>query len=215
MKDLRTLEKELSKYESELQSITKNIQKDTPFPLHALDGHSESYSYDVYLDPERAKFLNNQIQSLKSQISSYSIDVENARRQQEKVELERREWREETITHTAQVLYEQKMDTYMEMNFWGKAKALFSGKKPKKMNQQEIIETFGKQAVKQITSPGIEEIMRQKQAQLESVKITYANDPKMLEYAIRATEQYFDSQLSNLQATYDKTLSDVKGDKSR
>ena len=51
---------------------------------------------------------------------------------------------------------------------------------------------------------------------LESVKKTYAHDPKMLEYAIKQTELYFNSQLEQMQKTYDSALSDViSGGKTR
>ena len=76
--------------------------------------------------------------------------------------------------------------------------------------------TERKQAVQQIIAPGTEEILRQKAEQLESVKETYANDPKMLEYAIKSTESYFNAQLEQMQKTYDSALSDVmSGEKSK
>ena len=104
----------------------------------------------------------------------------------------------------------------MQMNLWGKAKALFSGKKPKKMSGQQIVEAYGQQAVQKITAPGVEEILRQKAEQLESVKKIYAHDPKMLEYAIKQTELYFNAQLEQMQKIYDIALSDVmSGGKTR
>lgn len=216
MRDLGEIKRELAKYESELKGITRTVQKDTPFRLHELDGHSESYSYEEFLDPERAKFLQEKINGLKSQIDTYTHDAEAARKAMERKETEDKAWREEKISTTAKELYDEQVNTYMQMNLWGKAKALFSGKKPKKMNEQQIVETYGQQAVQQITAPGAEEILRQKTEQLESVRKTYANDPKMLEYAIKQTESYFNAQLEQMQKTYDSALSDVmSGGKTR
>lgn len=216
MRDLRDIERELDKYKSELKGITRTVQKDTPFRLHELDGHSESYSYEEYLDPERAKFLQQRINDLKSQISTYARDAEAERRAIERKETGDKAWRKEKISTTAKGIYDEQVNAYMQMNLWGKAKALFSGKKPKKMNEQQIVETYGQQAVQQITAPGAEEILRQKTEQLESVRKTYANDPKMLEYAIKQTESYFNAQLEQMQKTYDSALSDVmSGGKTR
>lgn len=216
MRDLGEIKRELVKYESELKGITRTVQKDTPFRLHELDGHSESYSYEEYLDPERARFLQSKIQSLKSQIDTYAHDAEAERKSIERKEAEDKIWREEKISSTAKDIYDGKMNSYMQMNLWGKAKALFSGKKPKKMNEQQIVENYGQQAVQQIIAPGAEEILRQKAEQLESVKKTYEHDPKMLEYAIKSTESYFNAQLEQMQKTYDSALSDVmSGGKSK
>lgn len=209
MRELSEIERELRSYESELASITKTVQKDTPFPLHALDGHSESYSYDVYLDEEKARNLNKKIGELKSQINNYTRDAEAIRKTREMKEQRDKVWREDKISSTAKDIYDEQVNAYMKMNFWGKAKTMFAGKKPKKLNNQQIVQNYGNQAVEQIITPGVQEIMRQKEEQLASVKVTYANDPKMLENAIRATNQYFDTQLEQLQKTYDTTLTSV------
>lgn len=209
MRTYSEIEKELRNYESELASITKTVQKDTPFPLHALDGHSESYSYDVYLDNDKARFLNHRIEDLKSQLSTYARDAENVRKSKEMKEQRDKEWREDKIFSISKGIYDEKVNAYMQMNLWGKAKTMFAGKKPKKLNNQQIVESYGNQAVEMIIAPGVEEIRRQKEAQLASVKVTYANDPKMLESAIRSTNEYFDKQLEQLQKTYDSTLNSV------
>lgn len=210
MESLYDLEKKLSQYETELSSISKRVIKDTPFMPGQLDGHSESYTLESYSNPDRAKFLQSQIADLKSRIGTYAKDAETIRRNQEYKEASDKEWREDKITHTANVIYEQNMDAYMAKNFWGKAKALFTGKKPKKLNQQQVVETYGKEAVDEIINPAIKELMQQKQEQLDSVKKTYANEPEMLEYAIKSTEEYFDAEIAKVKATFDKSLIDVK-----
>lgn len=213
MESLNDLEKKLAQYESELSSITKTITRDVPFLPGQLDGYSESYSLSEFSDPERAKYLQTQIAYLKGRIKNYSQDAESARIYQEQREQENKKWREEKINSTAMEIYQEKMDNYMHQNFWGKAKTLFSGKKPKKMSEFEVVSTYGGQAVDKITFPAIERLQMQKADQLASIKEVYADDSKMLEYAIQQTNLYFDGQIKDLQSTYEKSLSNITEEK--
>ncbi len=215
MKELNELKRDLANYERELASITKEIKKDTPFPLHALDGHSESYIVTSYTDESKAKYLKGQINYLKEQIDSYSHDAETIRRVQARKEQEDQEWRETQITHNANVLYEEKIEAYMAMNFWGKAKTLFAGKKPKKLNQQEIIQKYGSEAVEQVIGPARERLIIERDAQIERAKKDFINEPKQLEYAIKAINQYYETKITQGQVQYNKTLDNLQGDRSR
>ena len=211
MRELNDIERDLNKYESELASITREVQKDTPFMPHQLDGHSESYTVTSYTDAPKAKYLQERIAALKDEKANYRQNAMNARINRERVERERTQWRKDQITQNANVLYEQKVDEYMKMNFWGKAKVLFSGKKVKKMNQREIIQEFGSQAIDNMLSPNIQELESQRNAQIERAKHDFSNDPQQLAYAIKATNEYFDYALSQMQTTYDQTLNQMNG----
>ena len=110
-------------------------------------------------------------------------------------------------------IYDESVESYMQESFWGKAGKLFSGKKPKKLNQQQIIEAYGQDAVQQIEQPIIDEILHQKEEQLKKVNELFAGNQKELEIAIRQTEMYFEQRLASLQSNYDKALSNVRGGK--
>ena len=44
---------------------------------------------------------------------------------------------------TAKELYDQQMQEYMQMNFWGKAKTMLAGKSPKKnASSKQIMYTY-------------------------------------------------------------------------
>ena len=204
MKDLKDIKGDLEKYEKELQEITKVVQKDTSFRLHEMDGYSEAYLVETYLEPEKARLLIERINDLKSQISNYTLDYEKSLKTQKRKEREDEEWREEQIIAVSgNIAYEKR-------NVLTKLLMLLFGKKMQDMNEQENVEKYGNQAIEQLIAPAIEELLRQKNEQLFSIKQTYANDPKMLKQSIGETEKYFNEQLEIVKKMYTSSLEEVK-----
>lgn len=204
MKELYELQQELSKLESELASITKTTTKNTPFHPGELDGYSENYSYKEYSNPSRARYLETKIADLKNQIQHYSIDAAIYRQNQEKTRKENQKLREEKISSTAKEIYDEKVNEYMNKNFWGKARAIISGKKPKKMNEQEMIQKYATDAASRIKDPIVDELNRQRQEQLARAQQDFANDPSMLQHAITVLNETFDEKIEAIQNKYDK-----------
>lgn len=211
MRPLNDLKRELANYESELASITRNVQKDTPFALHALDGKSESYTVTSYTDESRARYLMRQIDSLKRQIDSYSQDAETVRYVQERKESEDREQAKEDIIHNAMVIYEDAVDKYMNRNFWGKAKAMLSGKKPKKdLTQQQLVDKYGSEAIDRILQPGVEKHEAEKAYQIEKAKKEFANNPEELAKTIQQIEQFYSDKYNQAKDYYDQIYGTMK-----
>ena len=152
---------------------------------------------------------------MKKEISSYARDVETVKRVHEKKQHEDKEWQKNQIMYNANALYEEKIEAYMAMNFWGKAKTLFAGKKPKKLSQQGIIQEYGTQALEQITSPAKDRLIMERDAQIEMAKKDFANYPKQLEYAMKAINEYYKTRISQGQEEYNKTLNDLQGGRLR
>ncbi len=212
MRPLNDLKRELAQYENELASITRKTQKDTPFPLHALDGHSESYTVTSYTDNTRASYLQKQIAALKSQINSYARDAETIREVQQRKEMEDYEEAKADIVAYAHSLYAEKIDAYMELNFWGKAKALFHGKKPKKLTDQQVIQEYGDQAIDKILASGVEKHNADKEYQIEQAKMKYADNPEELAKIIEGIEQYYDKQYEDAKGYYKPIVDILKED---
>lgn len=82
------------------------------------------------------------------------VDLQNKIYKQEEIERAREREQEyqqyksttDRIKAGAKEMYDSKMNAYMQMNFWGKAKTILAGKKPKKMSDSEIIQTYGSNA---------------------------------------------------------------------
>ena len=212
MKSLNELRRDLANYEKELASITKKVEKDTPFALHALDGHSEAYTVTSYTDNARANYLKNQIASLKSQINSYSHDSEEIRLAEKRKELEDYREAKADIIANANALYAEKVDEYMALNFWGKAKAMFNGRKPKKLNEQQVIQEFGDQAIDRILAPGVLKHNADKEYQIEQAKIKYANNPEELEKTIKTIEQNYNQKYAQARDYYKPVVDVLKED---
>ena len=187
-------------------------QKDTPFPIHTLDGHAESYTVSSYTDNARASYLQKQIATLKSQINSYSRDAETIRKVQQRKEMEDYEEAKANIVTYAHGLYAEKIDAYMELNFWGKAKALFHGKKPKKLTDQQVIQEYGDQAIDKILAPGVEKHNADKEYQIEKAKKEYANNPEELAKVIEGIEQYYNKQYEDARGYYKPIVDSLKED---
>ncbi len=212
MKPLNELRRDLAQYEAELDSITKNVQKDTPFPLHALDGHSEAYTVTSYTDNARASYLKRQIVSLKSQIDSYAHDASEIKEAQKRKEMEDYHEAKVDIIANAHALYAEKIDAYMALNFWGKARAMFHGKRPKKLTDQQVIQEFGDQAIDRILAPGLEKHNADKVFYIEKAKKDYANDPAKLEKTIKSIEQYYDQKYAQARDYYKPVVDNLKED---
>ena len=215
MRDLEDLKRELETYERELSSLYIVDIKDYVYDPGNVDSKVDKIRIESYSNPDRAEYLKKQIDKLKSQIGSYAKDAEASRISKKFKEAADKKWREDRVKSESKKIYDESIESYMQESLWGKAGKLFSGKKPKKLNQQQIIDTYGQEAVQQIEGPLIDEILHQKEEQLKKVNEMFAGNQKELEIAIRQTEMYFDQRLATLQSNYDKALSNVSGGKIR
>lgn len=211
METLQELQIKLSSLESELNSITRVVDKDTPFLPGQLDGTSEAYSYTEYTDPDRAAYLKYQIKSVQSQINNYA----NIRRQvaamQEQREEAIRAFRIEGVSSGALEVYNAKMNEYMSKNFWGKAKALFTGKKPKKMSEQEAIATYAHEGAQKALAGRTELIEQKRQEELEMNQLGYADNPVLFGIVNDMTNKKYDKIIADMAKSYDSAAQKLSG----
>ena len=131
MADIYRLQSELEQKERELASMTTHVVKDVQWRPGVQDqSHSESYSYDQYSDPSRANALKRDIERLRKEIE----DAPRMKAMEEEAKMRRDQQKfsggVNSIISGAKQLYDSEMQAYMNKNFWGKAKAMLSGKKP-------------------------------------------------------------------------------------
>ena len=109
------------------------------------DKVGKTEEYESYKDFGRAVQLMEEIKKLEKEIEEFPIkDAKLSATQEEIV----RKANVGGILKTVKEEYDRKMNEYMQMNFWGKAKTMFTGKKSKKnASSLQIIETYGADAI--------------------------------------------------------------------
>ena len=109
-----------------------------------LDKVGKTIEYESYKDVKRANQLINEINNIKKEIEAYPIKEEKLT---PALEERLRKSYVGSIMKSAKEEYDKQMNEYMQMNFWGKAKTMFSGKKPiKNASSEQIIATYGNDA---------------------------------------------------------------------
>ena len=120
-----------------------------------------------------------------------AVDIKNQTRkvvQQEKEEREKQQeirYRQnsnttESIILGAKAKYDQKMNEYMKMNLWGKAKTMFAGKKPKKMTGNEIMQTYAEEVTQIELQKAIERKKKEFEEDIAWTKSYYTEHPEDL-----------------------------------
>ena len=180
--DLDRMNSELERKQQELASMTHHVKKDIPWRPGVQDQmNSEYVEWDEYSDPNEASRLQREIAELKKQINE---EPERKRREEEaKMAREQRKYSStiDKIKNGAKVRYDEIMNEYMSKNFFGKAKAILTGKKPKKMNRKEIMENFGQNSMEEQLEMALQIEERKYQENIAWVKTYYTEHPEDLD----------------------------------
>lgn len=161
---------------------------------------------------EKAKDIRQQaadIQEKKRKIR----EQEDLERQIEK-ENERKQWTNTTegIILESKAKYDEKMNEYMSKNLWGKAKILFAGKKPKKMTDKEIMQTYSSEVQQDFLKKMIEKKTYDKDQYIAWTKSHYTEHPEQLrpgrtiEDMIKDIENTYSYEMKFMKEDYEHML---------
>lgn len=152
------------------------------------------------------------------------VDLQNKIYRQEEIERAREREQEyqqyksttDRIKTSAKEMYDSKMNAYMQMNFWGKAKTILAGKKPKKMSDSEIIQTYGSNAKQVELEKMIQRRQQQFQEQVAWEQQYYTEHPEDLkpdspvfnsvENIIKNTTSHYNFDIENMKKDYQRQL---------
>ncbi len=84
------------------------------------------------------------------------------------------------IIQGAKAKYDEKMNAYMNMNLWGKAKTILAGKKPKKLSGNEIMQTYASDITQIELQRAIETKRRDYEEDIAWTKSYYTEHPEDL-----------------------------------
>lgn len=225
MTDIYRLQSELEQKERELASMTTHVVKDVQWRPGVQDqSHSESYSYDQYSDPSRANALKRDIERLRKEIE----DAPRMKAMEEEAKMSRDQQKfsggVNSIISGAKQLYDSEMQAYMNKNFWGKAKAMLSGKKPKQMKGSEIVQTYGKGIVDAKLANAIEARRQVMESNIEMITRHYTEHPeelaelsedsntvgKMVQHEIRSFEADVERMRAGYTQMFDHAIKSVQ-----
>lgn len=127
-------------------------------------------------DPDRESEIKTEISLLEEEIVTFPI--QGTKLSEEQAERLRKSVVGE-IVKTAKNEYDKQMEEYMSMNFWGKAKTMFTGKKPKKDSSDiEIIDKYGEEYKNKCMQGEIARAKREYDALVEWLKNYYEKHPE-------------------------------------
>lgn len=190
MKTISQLQDEKLDLESKLKSITSY--------------HEDGSSY--YIDEDMAKMIQEQIVFLEMTIDNLGKEIRDRRDEDEAKEQVLRRNQRDTLVSSARSFYNEQLTAYMNLNFWRKAIAMFTGKKPKKMSDKEILEIYGQNALETLIEERITSIMEAKEEQLSIAKGTYDINSKEYMYVVQEIESIYEDKIERTRAGYETEL---------
>ena len=150
----------MKEYEKLQDELKKKLEE-----LHSLSS-----------DPARESKLKAEIELLKEEIVTFPI--QGAKLSKEQDDSLRKSVVGEIVKNSKEE-YNRQMKEYMSMNFWGKAKTMFLGKKPKKdSSDKEIIDTYGENIKNEWLQGELARAKREYDALVEWLKKYYENHPE-------------------------------------
>lgn len=193
MKTIRQLQDEKSALEDRLKSITSYNE----------DGSS------YFIDKEMAQAIQDQLVFLDMTIENVAKETRIMREEDEEREQLLRRSQRDTLVSSAKSFYDQQISAYMNLNFWRKAVALFTGKKPKKMTDREILETYGKDAVDLLIDDRITAILEAKEEQLAILRSAYDVNSQEYIYALQEIDSIYEDKIERARSGYETELETV------
>lgn len=200
MKTVTQLQDEKLALESRLKSIT-------------------SYSEDgsqYYIDDELAQTIKEQLVFLDISIENLGREMRDMRDDDERKERVIRREKRDTLVSSAKAFYDEKINAYMRLSLWGKAVAMFTGKKPKKLTDREILEVYGRDAADRLIEERIQSILEAKEEQIEILRGAYDESSQEYIYALREIESIYEDKIERTRLGYDEELETaIKSSSSR
>lgn len=190
MRTIEKLQDEKSTLESRLKSITSYHEDGTPY----------------YIDEEMAQMIKEQIGFLDMSIENLGKEIRDLREKDEEHEQILRRKQRDTLVSDAKSFYEKQIQAYMSLSFWQKAIAMFSGKKPKKLTDREILEVYGQNALERLIDDRISDILKSKEEQLLVASGMYDTDSKDYAYAVKAIESLYEDKIERIKEGYESEL---------
>lgn len=190
MKTISQLQDEKIELESKLKSITSY--------------HEDGSSY--YIDDNMARMIQEQINFLEITIENRGKEVRDQIIEDEEREQVLRRSQRDTLVSSAKSYYDGQLRAYMRLSLWGKASAFFTGKKPKKLTDREILEMYGQDAVDQLISDRIASILQAKEEQIAIARSMYDQDSREYAYAIKEIDSIYDDKIERTRVGYENEL---------
>lgn len=193
----------------------KGAKKTIPVLSDAVESVKDLFQREGYTNPELASYLEGRIFTLREVIAHYD---ELAEEQERDATLAREEHSiqvRDNLIATAKSIYETRINTYMEQDFWGRAQSLFKGKKPKKLSESDILATYGEEAKGRLIGESIDGIQEQKEALLAYLKEYVLETPltsftleDIEDYMIEIIVSFYDNQIEEVEEDYDNSLNE-------
>lgn len=222
MKSKEQLQSELNMYERQLSSMGTTVRKDVQWQRGVQDQiNNEVIEYVEYSNPTKAKELRQKIEELKKNINGYDNNIQKQHEEDIRIGVQKAKETKQDIFNLSKQKYDEKMNAYMSMNFWGKAKTMLAGKKPKKMNNREIVATYGNESVEELLQPTLEKIELLRQDEIRNITELYSNmseEEKMrrekelgttLESRIKQINFHYDKEIEDIRKNYDSKLNNM------
>ncbi len=210
MSELEKLQAELESKTRELASLTTH-ERTTIGVDAVLDKVGKTVEYEGYKDPGRATQLIEEINTIKKEIEAYPIKEEKiSPAMEERI----RKANVGSIMKSAKEEYDKQMNEYMQMNFWGKAKTMFSGKKPiKNASSEQIIANYGNDAKNKEMQGELNRAEREFNQLVEWIKDYYQKHPEELtisiEERIEQERKLYQERIKNIEAKNDSYLNEA------
>lgn len=166
----------------QLRSLVRHVKSTTGDAVRDT-GYNTS-EYEEYADPVKAEEIKKEIEIINNLIDTYPTSkAKFSEKEQERF----RKYDIGKIMTSAKEAYDQEMKEYMEMNFWGKAKTMFAGKKPKtKATDAQIIKEYGEEAK-----------VKEMQGELKAAKEEYEKSIEWLKEYYKAFPKELSSTIEN------------------
>ena len=200
MESLEELQRQLWQAESELSAISTKKHTPVKYDYEKGETYGEESYYNEYSDPNQARYLMRNIEYLKDKIAYYD--------KYKKAEEERKafrqeiqaEYKEKMIRDRAHQLYEQRQTDYKSKGPLAKLGALFTGKKPKRLDDSDkIMEEYRGAAEESIRDEYSEHRIAELEAQRKFYHEKFSGDTPM-DIAQRATiDEHIDKEIAELQ----------------
>ena len=200
MESLEELQRQLWQAESELSAISTKNHTPVKYDYERGETYGEESHYNEYSDPAQARYLMQHIAYLKDKINNYdkykkAEEERNAHQQEMQAEYKERE-----IRDRAHQIYEGKQADYNAKGPLAKLGAMFTGKKPKRLDDSDkIMEEYRGAAEESIRDEYSEHRIAELEAQRKFYHEKFSGDTPM-DIAQRATfDAHIDREIAELQ----------------
>jgi len=151
-------------------------------------------------------------------MDEYDIRNEKGYGKEIKSQVQMQESLENTIFESSKQKYDKKVNLYMNMNFWGKAKTMLTGKKPKNFQNGDTLSTSRHDSIMEILQPTFEKIELLRQDEIKNIEKIYSQlseeekqkrEKEMgvtLENRIKQINSHYNREIEEIKEKYNNNL---------